>query len=92
MFYIVQVQKIWKIKYRQNKILLWGVLKLSDIISELLFHEQLQTCSLIYASLKFHLVLHYMHFFFATFFSTTGFNTNLDVEIVVTSNFLVANK
>ena len=43
MVYIVQGQKIWKIKYRQNKILLWGVLKLSDIVSQLLFHEQLQT-------------------------------------------------
>jgi len=93
MVYIVQVQKIWKIKYRQNKILLWGVLKLSDIVSQLLFHEQFQTCSFIYANLKFHLVLHYISFFFFhNIFSTTGINTNLKIEIVVNSNFLVANK
>jgi hypothetical protein len=31
-----------KIKYRQNKMLLLGVLKLSDIVSQLHFYEQLQ--------------------------------------------------
>ena len=57
------------------------------------FHEQFQTCSLIYANLKFHLLLHYMHFFFHSFFMfTTGINTNLEIEIAVTYNFLVANK
>jgi hypothetical protein len=56
------------------------------------FHEQLQTCSFIYASLKFHLVLHYIHSLFHNIFFTTGINTDLQTEIAVTSNFLVANK
>jgi len=33
-----------------------------------------------------------LHAFFYNFFFTTGINTNLEMEIVVTSNFLVTNK